>query len=216
MTSLEKITKLLDQQNIINMSGTVTFNFAGITVNLGTKDIVGSVLQEWFANWMQRNNIFYRNGVHSQNWPDFILEDGTDLEVKAFDGSKSPNFDLANFDTYVRSLLTEPQRLDTDHLIFEYHSNDYIVTLTNFYTKKIWEMTGPSSTNILNLQKKQDVIYNIRPKNWRSQKVDVFDSRLDFVECLAEVISSEKSKQEGDVWLEKVIKAYNKKTNQKL
>ncbi|WP_180169985.1 NgoBV family restriction endonuclease, partial [Acinetobacter sp. YH01011] len=103
----------------------------------------------------------------------------------------SPNFDLANFDAFTRSLLTEPERLDTDHLVFEYELFvGGIVRINNIWIKKIWEMAGPSTTNILNLQVKQGVPVNIRPKNWRtnSSRVTFFGQRLDFVIALDQAL----------------------------
>ena len=110
---------------------------------------------------------------------------------KAFDGTASPNFDLANFDAFTRSLLTEPERLDTDHLVFEYFLQaGGVVTINNIWVKKIWEMAGPSDTNILNLQVKQGVPVNIRPKNWRSNspRITFFGQRLDFVIALDQAL----------------------------
>lgn len=181
-----EIIPLLEEQRVIGSSGKISFNLLGINVNVSTKDIVGGLLQDWFGSWMRENDIDWKTGPHAQSWPDFILEDGSDLEFKAFDRFGGPNFDLANFDAFTRSLLSFPERLDTDHLVFEYSLDDGIVTITNFWVKKIWEMTGPSERNILNLQVKQGVPTNIRPKNWRSgtSRVEFFRNRYDFVVAL--------------------------------
>ncbi|WP_180169983.1 NgoBV family restriction endonuclease, partial [Acinetobacter sp. YH01011] len=114
------IFPLLQSQQLIGSSGAISFNLLGVNVNVATKDVIGGLLQDWFGNWMTINNIGWQPGPHAQSWPDFILSDGSHLEFKAFDGTASPNFDLANFDAFTRSLLTEPERLDTDHLVFEY------------------------------------------------------------------------------------------------
>jgi len=171
--------------------GKLSFNLLNIEIGISTKDVIGGVLQDWFGHWMSKNGITWRPGPHAQSWPDFILSNDEHLEFKAFDGSASPNFDLANFDAFTRSLLTNPERLDTDHLIFEYQLySGGVVVVTNFWVKKIWEMTGPSDTNILNLQVKQNIPNNIRPKNWRtSRNVSFFKNRLEFVSSLSQALS---------------------------
>lgn len=182
-----KIIPLLNSQGLIGSQGKISLSLLNMEVEVSTKDVIGSLLQDWFGNWMTGNGIEWTTGPHAQSWPDFILSNGEHLEFKAFDGSAGPNFDLANFDAFTRSLLTNPERLDTEHLIFEYELNPGgVVIVTNFWAKKIWEMTGPSQKNILNLQVKQGVPINIRPKNWRtaSPNVSFFGSRLEFVRAL--------------------------------
>ena len=50
--------------------------------------------------------------------------------------------------------------------------------------KNIWEISGPSPTNILEIQKKRGEPVNIRPKKWYSNGVKTFDTRRQFVEAL--------------------------------
>jgi len=213
-----QIIPLLDVQGLRGSQGLITFNLLGISVKISTKDVIGGLLQDWFGNWMSSNGISWTPGQHAQSWPDFILGGGVHLEFKAFDGSASPNFDLANFDAFTRSLLDNPERLDTDHLVFEYVLNPGgVVVVTNYWVKKIWEMTGPSKTNILNLQVKQSVPTNIRPKNWRNTRssVDFFGTRLEFVQALAEAL--DRFYPERYVgWFDLVRSGYMSKTGQHL
>ncbi|MEK7068973.1 MAG: NgoBV family restriction endonuclease, partial [Patescibacteria group bacterium] len=68
---------------------------------------------------MNVNKIYHRSHENSQMSPDFFLSksDETDLlEVKTFDYAESPNFDVANFDAYVRDLREKSFRLDADYL----------------------------------------------------------------------------------------------------
>lgn len=182
MSDAAHIYNLLLKQGIIGAQGNMTFNFFGQNIQVTSLDVVGSIIQNWVETWMIQYQIPYRLAQHSQNWPDFILNDGTELEIKAFNSAAGPNFDIANFDTYTRSLVTHSERLRTEHLVFGYTlSPTGVVTITELHLLKVWEMTGPSNTNILNLQVKQDVVHNIRPKNWRSTGVTIFTSRRDFV-----------------------------------
>lgn len=213
-----EILPLLKQQKLIGSSGVITFNLLGVDVHVSTKDIIGGLLQDWFGNWMHINNLGWQPGIHAQSWPDFILADGTHLEFKAFDGTASPNFDLANFDAFTRSLLTKPERLDTDHLIIEYMLLEGgVVNIKEICVKKIWEMTGPSATNILNLQVKQKVPVNIRPKNWRSNssKIKFFESRLDFVIALDQALQRFYPNRCPN-WLQTVQESYLTRTGKSL
>lgn len=214
-----KIIPLLKEQGLTSGQGNMSFNFLGIDIKITTKDVVGGVLQDWFSHWMTENNIAWQTGPHAQSWPDFILSNGEHLELKTFDGEASPNFDLANFDSYTRSLLTNPERLDTNHLVLEYtlDMNSGTIKINKFWSKKIWEMTGPSDTNILNLQVKQNVPSNIRPKNWRSEsnRIEFFNSRLEFVTALSEALSRFYPDRHTN-WLNDVQRKYQEVTGNPL
>lgn len=212
------ILPLLNKQNIKGSSGVLTFEFNNTKILLSTKDIIGGVLQEWFGFWMTNNNIYWEPGPHSQLWPDFILGDKKHLEFKSFDGTANPNFDLANFDSYTRSLLSYPERIDTEHLIFEYTLlYNGSVKINDFYVKKIWEMTGPSKSNILTLQVKQGLPQNIRPKNFcsHSGNIEFFKTRKDFVMALDAALCKFHPCKYAN-WFDLVAAEYFKKTNQYL
>lgn len=132
---------------------------------------------------MLKNKIIFTKPENTQEPPDFFLENGEHLEVKVFNSDATPRFDIANFDTYTRLLLQHPERLDAHHLIFGYSSENGLFRITDFWVKKIWEMTGSSEKNILTLQVKQQIPVNIRPKDWRTNSA-VFTSRRNFVTAL--------------------------------
>lgn len=182
--SIQYVWRLVNQHNLIGSLGQTTFTLAGLSIVVTNKDIIGNVIQEWFSIWMREQGLVVHGGPHTQSWPDFVFHDDMHLEVKAFDGDAAPNFDVANFDTFIRSVLDHPTRLDTDHIIFEYRLVNQQILIQNIYLKKIWEITGPSDTNILNLQVKQGQPINIRPKNFRSPRVPVFPNRQSFVYTL--------------------------------
>lgn len=216
MSNIQRIIQLLHAQNICNQSGIITFSFMQQNIPVVTKDIIGGVLQEWFGNWLRNNGINWNNaGVHSQSWPDFIFLNGEHLEFKSFDSDANPNFDLANFDAYTRSLLTHANRLDTNHLVFAYRLNGIRIEIVDFWVKKIWEMTGSSSTNFLNLQVKQGSPINIRPKNWRNPRVETFNSRRDFINTLNQALQHFHPNKYPD-WLEDVCSDYRQKTGNEL
>lgn len=192
MNDIERVNHLISQRNLIGQTGVISFNYAGFTATIKSKDVVGNIVQEWLGHWLNAQGMVWETRTHTQSWPDFVLNDRSHLEVKSFDSEAGPNFDVANFDAFVRSLwIGEVHRLDTPYLVFSYVSNQStgVITLNNYWFKNIWELTGPSNTNILNLQVKQGTATNIRPKNWRSARVQTFGSRQEFVYALSQAVT---------------------------
>lgn len=176
---------------IEDKTGSTIFTFLGVDTKIRAKSPVGYVFQDWLENWMRTNNIDVRVPDNSQEFPDFYLnasENNKDLlEIKTFDADASPNFDVANFDAYTRSLKTKAYRLDSDYLIFSYKmTDDGDFSICDFWIKKVWEITCPSERYAIRAQIKQDVIVNIRPANWNSTnpQFKVFESRKAFVKAL--------------------------------
>ncbi|OQX10701.1 MAG: hypothetical protein BWK73_19615 [Thiothrix lacustris] len=212
MSAMDEIISLLHKQNIKGCQGQVKFTLAGIAFPVLSKDIMGSVLQEWFENWMNQNKISFSKPTNTQEPPDFYLADGGHLEVKAFNFSANPGFDLANFDAYTRSLLLHPERLDADHLVFGYSLEGDSVRIVDFWVKKIWEMAGVSAVNILSLQVKQGVPVNIRPKDWRTRDAS-FGNRRQFVEALHLALSKfYPERYQNDEWFNQIACGYQKMT----
>lgn len=212
MSAIDEIVDLLKQQNIKGSLGQVRFDLAGVSFPVLSKDIMGGILQEWLENWMIRNQITFSKPSNTQEPPDFYLSDSSHLEVKAFNYAANPGFDLANFDAYTRSLLVHPDRLDAHHLIFGYALEADSVKIVDFWIKKIWEMAGASTQNILSLQVKQGIPVNIRPKDWRTRDAS-FGNRRKFVEALYLTLKRfYPERYQGDEWLLQVTAGYQEKT----
>ncbi len=205
----------LKAEGMIGAFGEINFELLNTKVIISDKSSVGNLLQEWLSNWMDSKKIFHRSNVNSQMPPDFYLSEKTDrdwLEVKSFDYDKSPNFDVANFDAYVRDIKVKSYRLDADYLIIGYTLNSGVVKINNMWLKKIWEITCPSAQYSLRLQVKQDKIYNIRPYNFKSVSAGFqpFKDRLGFVVAIKETIAKYRNSQtEANEWFETVKKSYN-------
>jgi type II restriction enzyme len=212
--SIEHIKQLLIEQNILNQEGCIKLDLANISFPVKSKDIIGGALQEWFENWMLKNSILFTKPENSQEPPDFFLENGEHLEVKVFNADANPGFDIANFDAYTRSLLQHPERLDAHHLVFGYVSKNALFKITNFWVKKVWEMTGTSKLNVLALQVKQNSPVNIRPKDWRG-KSELFSSRREFVIALDQALIKFHPERYID-WFSQVETAYREKTGNSL
>ncbi len=220
MSHTQRVSEIFDQfkrSGVEGSTGEISITLAGLKVDLTTKDIVGGAIQEWFENWLISKRIQFDKPSNSQSFPDILIENDTFLEIKCFDSTRGPAFDIANYGSYVDSLTEIPQRLDASYLIFSYSMVGSSLTIENIWLKNIWEIAGPSPTNILEVQKKRGTPYNIRPKNWYSGSGRNFSSREEFVQALhnsAIAFSSPPSHFED--WLEVVKKLYKEKTGRNL
>ncbi len=142
--------KLVNDYKLVGQTGRINFTLKDITVKIETKDTVGNLIQEWLKEWMKSEKIDFEENPQSQTFPDIFL-DTTNykkglLEIKTFDFDRGPGFDLANFDSYSNSLLTNAYRIDSDYLILAYQMKGSEITIKNIWLKKIWELSGGSST----------------------------------------------------------------------
>ncbi len=192
--SAQRLFDALKNANIIGASGKTYFELHGLKTVVQDSSIVGNEIQEWLQAFMTQQGIPYRLRPNSQEFPDFLMHPDDDtvdlLEVKCF--KKSPNFDVANFMAYCRSLITHAHRLDADYLIFEYVESNTGIVIKNIWLKKVWEICGASERSVLKIQWKQGVAFNIRPATWYSKKTKypVFASRADFVQAIKKVLDT--------------------------
>ena len=186
----EQLYNRLIDLNLYEYTGKITFNLAGISVDIDTTDTVGIILQSWLKKYMQENEIAFREPINTQAFPDFYLVNhGTHpnmLEVKAFNYDRTPAFDIANFDSYCRRVCNFPQILDADYLIFGYSMDDCgNISIKQIWLHKIWEIAGISKDEPLKIQKKQGMVYNIRPNTaFKSFQPGPFRGREDFLNAV--------------------------------
>lgn len=211
----------LMQTGIISARGEVYFELHNIKTIVHDSSIIGNVIQEWLKSFMDMHGIHYRLKTNTQEFPDFLMDttrnDINLLEVKCF--KKSPNFDVANFQAYARSLIENAYRLDADYLIFEYIDVHGGIIIKNIWLKKVWEISCGSERSQLKIQWKQGIPVNIRPAIWYSKSTQYkpFQSRLDFVKAIKSVLdtSSVSSGLQKD-WLKKVSEKYKEQTGNDL
>ena len=180
---IQEIIAKLEESEVLKKQGVLTFDFAEIKIQLDNKDIIGGVLQSWFDAWLSKNG-YSDLQIETQTFPDFLFKGEIFLELKTFNSEASPAFDIANFASYIDSLLVTPQRLNADYLIFSYKVKSKKISLSENWVKKIWEISGPSRQNIINLQVKRHQPYNIRPTSGFRTGVSGFASRRQFVDHL--------------------------------
>jgi hypothetical protein len=205
------------QTGIISATGEVVFEMQNIRTVVKDSSIVGNVMQDWLKSFLDAHKIPYRLKPNTQEFSDFLMHPTRDdidlLEVKCF--KKSPNFDVANFQAYARSLLNNPYRLDAKYLIFEYIELHGGIAIKRIWLKNVWEICCASERSPLKIQWKQSVPVNIRPATWYSKKskYPVFSSRKDFVTAIKKVLDT--SSVSGGIqkdWMKKVTDKYKLQT----
>jgi len=202
-------TKILTalKSDLPSLTGSVVFQLGKTQIKVNSKDGIGGLIEEWFGVWAQQKSFNIINPKltnSSQNFPDYYIgNDHHYLEIKSFDFSASPNFDIANFESYCESLANNPARLDADYLIFGYTLDQGVVTIKDIWLKKIWEITCSSERWPLKTQTKRDVIYNIRPATWYSDKTHyhTFSNQDDFVNALYETQEQYNGKNNKELFL---------------
>lgn len=217
-----KLFELLKQEKIIGAKGEIFFKMQGVMTPVNDSSVVGNIIQDWLKGFLEANKIDFKIKLNTQEFPDFMLDKDSDLkgllEVKCF--KKSPNFDVANFKAYARSLLSHAYRLDADYLIFEYVVLDEGgIKIKNMWLKKVWEICTDSERSPLKIQWKQSSPDNIRPATWYSKKAKYkpFKSRLDFVEAIKKVVDMSGSTSGiQNKWIDKVKTNYKKFTGSNL
>jgi len=193
LTPQQLYNKLTLEYNIIGEKGNIKFTLKDLTILVKSRDTVGNLVQEWLTAWLLHNNIEHKLKPNTQDFPDLNLDivDSKKglVEVKTFNYDAGPNFDVANFMAYRRSIVEFPYRLDSDYLIFGYRMVDGGLEIVDVWLKKIWEITGPSGNWDLRCQVKQGDLVNIRPIKWynnTSTTYKPFNSALDFLKAFQE------------------------------
>lgn len=217
LTAQDIYDELVNNDKILEVFGRITFDLADVNITVKQKDVVGNIIQEWLAGWMEARGIYFRLGENSQMPPDFFLsEDGTEnlLEVKAFNRLASPAFDIADFKSYYRELLDKPYMLHVDYLIFGYEMTSAgEVVIRDLWLKKVWEITRRMGEWPLNLQIKQGVVQKIRPCTWystaRRRSFAPFRSFEDFVAAIEETVyRNPDTRHAASTWLVNFKRSY--------
>lgn len=208
----EVYQKLMNEFGFKNATGEISFTLKDISIVVNQPNVVGNILEEWLAKWMEENGIIHKHN-EGQSSPDFWLnleKDSDDwLEVKSFTGS--PNFDIAAYNSFINLILQKPYKLQSSYLLIKYDMKDGEVIIENCWLKKIWEISSPSEKWTIKVQDKKGIIFNIRPAVWYSDKTDYpnFECLEDFLSALEEVIYTyPDTHSKGATWQKELVKAY--------
>ena len=219
VNALKVFEKLLDEDKLLEIEGQIKFFLGDVDIIVKQKDVVGNIIQEWLQGWMDKRGIKYALNDNTQMPPDFFLnpDDKTSdlLEVKAFNRSTSPGFDIADFRMYEEEIIEKPYMLNVDYLIFGYDmSDDGIVTIKDLWLKKVWEITRRMDGWSINLQVKQGVVHKIRPGVWYSDRpgnIPMFKSMEDFIAAIEEAVyQNPKTHESAATWKKNFIESYRK------
>lgn len=219
VNALKVFEKLLDEDKLLEIEGQIKFFLGDVDIIVKQKDVVGIIIQEWLQGWMDKRGIKYALNDNTQMPPDFFLnpDDKTSdlLEVKAFNRSASPGFDIADFRMYEEEIIEKPYMLNVDYLIFGYDmSDDGIVTIKDLWLKKVWEITRRMDGWSINLQVKQGVVHKIRPGVWYSDRpgnIPMFKSMEDFIAAIEEAVyQNPKTHESAATWKKNFIESYRK------
>lgn len=194
MTNEITSKKLFNQlkEEIKGKKGHIYFNMGDVCLKIVETDTVGKTLQEWLREYLKVNNYYFREPKNTQEFPDFFLSSSNTenmLEIKSFNYSNSPAFDIANFDSYCANIKEKPYCLYADYLIFGYTMTNGTISIENLWLKKIWEISGTSARYPLKTQIKKDMIYNIRPNSdFKNGEDGVFKNENKFLTAVYKTI----------------------------
>lgn len=215
--SAQNIFQKVQNGKIKNSTGSMSFTLGNLSITLESMDIVGGAIQDWLGEWLKREKILFTKPENTQTFPDFIIGPKDYLEIKCFNYSAGPAFDIANYGAYIESLLLHPERLNASYLIFAYSMTKKVIKIEEVWMKNIWEISGPSPTNILEIQKKRGEPVNIRPKKFYSNGIETFATRRHFIEALHEsALKYEYPNSHNKNWLKNLESVYEKNIGQKI
>lgn len=216
--NVQKIIDKLESSKVIGSEIIMKVDINGDEFNLLNKDIMGNVIQSWLEVFLNNHSIKWKS-KGTQSYPDFVLDNNEYLEVKCFLHGASPAFDLANFKSFIDSLLLDPKRLDSDYLVFSYSCRDKMY-LSSYFCKKIWELTSDQThgtyKGFITSQVKGGTIYNLRPGNFVDKPENSYSSRRCFVEKIRDrieihakqLIDSNSVYKSSEDWFELVEQKY--------
>ena len=217
LTAQQVYDKLVNEDHILTVEGRITFDFGNVNIIVKQKDVVGNIIQEWIQGWFDNKGIEYAPSENTQMPPDFFLNpaDRTKdlLEVKAFNRSASPGFDIADFRAYQREIIERPYMLNADYLIFGYDMDESgIVTIKDLWLKKVWEITRRMDNWPLNLQVKNNVVHKIRPGVWYSTKPRdfvMFRTMEDFLSAVEQTVwQNPDTRQNSASWKRQFVNSF--------
>lgn len=216
LTAEEVYDKLLNIDKIKSLEGQIRFYLGDVNIIVKQKDVVGNIIQEWLEGWLKKNNIAFDCNHNTQMPPDIFLNPQNHtvdlLEVKAFNYSASPGFDIADFKAYAREILENPYMLHTKYIIFGYSMNaNGIVTIRDLWLKNVWEICRSMDGWPLNVQYKNRVIHKIRPAKWfgNRSRFPMFASLEHYLSAIEETLFSYPDTHElSKGWRKKFSNAY--------
>lgn len=234
-SEVKKLSTILHNENIKNQPIKLSMKIKDYSFEFVNRDIMGHLIQTWFEKFLKRHKINWR-GKGSQRYPDIILDNNQYLEIKCHFANRKPAWDIANFQAFVDDLLINPKRLNSDYLIFTYNFDGNNMYISDFFFKKIWEITsieeniptgrgrGSKAYKIISAQDKTGTLHNLRPYHFVRYPELCFQSRLEFIIQIKKAIDAYSEQliknnsgfENSDEWYEKVQKKFLQQTSENL
>ncbi len=218
LTAEEIYNKLLNEDKILTVKGQIKFYLGKVDIIVKQKDVVGNIIQEWLAGWLDSKGVDYALNSNTQMPPDIYLNPDDHkknlLEIKAFYHKGGPGFDIADFKAYCQAIIHSPHMLHAKYLIFSYDmDSDGFVVIKRIWLKNVWEICRPMEKWAINLQIKRDVVQKIRPATWYSNrsKFKTFENIEDFLAAIEECVYRNPDTRTGAArWKPEMIANYKK------
>lgn len=170
----------------INIGFTITLiNNRVYQSNIPNCNIIGNCMENIIFPIIKEHIPTFEEGP-KQKSPDFF-NGKWEYELKCFTGT--PNFDISNFNSYIRQLEENVERklYRTKYIIFQYEINDNIVMITDFKLCNIWEIILYTGKYPISIQNKKDIWYNIRPCRLKDMN-DIGKTPSLFIEKICDAI----------------------------
>ena len=226
--SVQNLVNVLTKASIPNTKIELKCSIDKVSFDIQDASIVGNVIQEWLGEWMTSKSISWTTPTNSQSFPDFFLNGSDYLEVKAYNVNESAAFDVANFKSYIDSIIITPERLFADYIIFPWEQKGNSFYIKDFFVSNVWEITSTMTrlkSGLITHQAKKGTIYNIRPYGGiYHDKTKGFKTRRDFIVAVAktidffakQVIEPKDQYKNGADWMKIVEASFSNKYKQQL
>jgi hypothetical protein len=183
----------ISKERLEGQTGTINITFANRNHVYTGNDVIGNCLQEWLPEWFKYLGVHIYPGGGTQAFPDFTAEFNKisyDIEVKAWNITAAPAFDLANFQSFIESTYKSPAKINANYFILGYMpAHDGFAqgfTVKKVFLKKIWEITGKSQKYPISIQVKRGNPYALRPINFYKNPSKSFGNKEAFLKAIKE------------------------------
>ena len=208
---LQSLEQLYEKalNDIRGEKGVITINIGGIPKTSHSNDIIGNCVQEWIPQWLEDNGLKLKTNPSSQAFPDFTADiNGKqyDMEIKCWNYTNNPAFDISNFDGFYREIYNSPAKLHAKYLIFGYVPTTHGFKIENIYLKNLWEITGEAKKYPIGLQVKQGRPFAIRPVAFHKPNHKAFANLSEFIDAICETrkMFALSNTIEPDIWFDYV------------
>lgn len=184
--NLDDLEQLL-AQHIHKQQGSIMIYVGGIPQVSKSNDIVGNSLQEWLPAWFKDNGLNLTPNEQTQAFPDFVAhfdDHDVDMDIKCWNFTNSPAFDIANFDSFYVTMYKNPNKIMAKYLVIGYLPNEHGFTIEYVGLKNIWDLMGSTKSKPLNLQLKKGRPYAIRPINFQKNPNAAFGNVEDVLQAV--------------------------------